>query len=147
MQFLLFLLRSSFRKRFMNHSSWLELKAQCWMTRWSLLCPTSERVSAYPSQQQRRSVSRYSKGTEAVQMQSRSCTFTFSTFIQNSKNKLKVLKQVQRKYSGNETISLLWKGTWRRTLMKRWLLRRYSYEKNHIQFDLTSSLNRGETRR
>lgn len=72
------LLRSSCR------GAWLELDAQYWMRRWSLLCPTSEEgVSAYPSQQQRRSISCYSKGTEAVQMQSKSYTFSFSTFIWN----------------------------------------------------------------
>lgn len=73
-----FLLRSSYLG-----ASW-ELEAQRWMRRWSLLCPNSEEgVSAYPSQQKRRSVSCCSKGTEAVQMRSSSCAFTYSIFILN----------------------------------------------------------------
>lgn len=75
--FFSFLLRSSYLG-----ASW-ELEAQCWMRRWSLLCPSSEEgVSAYPSQE-KRSVSCCSKSTEAVQTQSSSCAFTYSTFILN----------------------------------------------------------------
>ena len=76
--FLSFLLRSSYL------GASLDLEAQCWMRRRSLLCPNGEEgVSAYPSQEKRRSLSCCSKGTEAVQKQSRSRAFTYSTFILN----------------------------------------------------------------